>query len=1127
MAYQRALVNSWSCSSWFCFYYNAEEKEMNKRFLIIFSLMMLLLTSFAFATNLTDGNVLYSSFDDSDLTSGVHPSDVSGSNNNGMNYGATTGVTGLITGEAFDFDGTNDFIEVPELFSGQSAFTFCTWSEADSVSDDLTIFDYRGNNILTYMILNDGNENNEIEVYIRDATDGANRIETTSYTTTDKLHICYTVDGTAKEMELFVNGASIATETWSGALTDLSQSSNYIGKNSADSEFYDGLLDDTFLVYDVLTLSEIQDVYNSGNGDSPVSSDLYYTYDDDDLINDGIDDLSSTGNDGNTYNADTGATGIIGQAFDFDGSDDFVVSELPQDFNYNDAFSVCVWAKRDNSGEWMEMVSTNREESPYDGWSLSWQSTNKVRFKLWESTNARASVDTTDTYTTTDWTHWCAVHDGSGGYTIYKDGSSVATTTVHSSLVNEDTTTGLPVVIGSRPSEDGAGEYGSGGAYDFKGLLDEIAIWNRDLSSSDISTMYELYTVDGVNIYNAVLPSSPLENASSFISTTNAYTGDSIAGSCYVASTNTSADVGFNYTWYVNDVSEATGQISATNTPPANESVTSFNTEGFNAGDNVTLGCVAFDVNGDSLDEVTSSALQLGDGSPSITAVTISPSSPTKTQDLGGYCHATDANDATFTINWKWFNGSTEFDSGTQGSVSNNTNTLINTLSASNTYPAEQWKFECTVTDGFYNSSATNSSASTISNVAPTITDVSISPASAGTNDNLAGYCLAADSDDSSLNVTYKWFNGSTEYSTGTYAGLVPSVNTSINTLSSSVTSQTEEWTFECAVTDGYATSAASNSSSVTIDNSAPVTNSVAISPETAYRDSTLSGNCKVDDSDHSTLTYFWNWFVDDSVDSTGNSVQTQGTLHTLNQISSGLDVGEVYKFECQAADPFENSTLTNSSSVTIVNRNPSLTSVNFGESELLFNANRTLSCTATDGDSDTITYEWYVYKNGSVFYSGNDSGNTQGVATTVFTLTDTNTTIGDEFIGSCRAYDGYAYTSYTNSSTITIVNETSGVSGGGGSGSTPTPTNTTGNETAQPEEANYGTVFEYLGGDFVWMIKNWMVIAFVFAFIGGIYMLSAKNLSDKEKIMSIFYWFFGSSIVSAVILVVTEIFKL
>jgi hypothetical protein len=240
------------------------------KFRNVFGLLLVAILCSSFAFGALDDAELYYSYDNADLT-GNDPEDISGNGRDGVNNGATTGVAGKIN-QAFDFDGTNDDVTVPALFSGQTAFTFCTWSEADSISVDYTVWDYRGNGILTYMILNDGAVNNEIEVYIRDTITGANRIETTAYTVTDNLHLCYTVDGTAKEMELFVNGASVITESWAGSLTDLGQSNDKIGEDSAGGDNYDGVLDETAIYYRVLSSTEISELFNENNGKNPYSS---------------------------------------------------------------------------------------------------------------------------------------------------------------------------------------------------------------------------------------------------------------------------------------------------------------------------------------------------------------------------------------------------------------------------------------------------------------------------------------------------------------------------------------------------------------------------------------------------------------------------------------------------------------------------------------------------------------------------------------------------------------------------------------------------------------------------------------------------------------------------------------
>jgi hypothetical protein len=65
---------------------------------------------------------------------------------------------------------------------------------------------------------------------------------------------------------------------------------------------------------------------------------------------------------------------------------------------------------------------------------------------------------------------------------------------------------------------------------------------------------------------------------------------------------------------------------------------------------------------------------------PTITTPIISPASPTSSEDLKCNVTVTDLDDSSVSVEWAWYNGTTEVSSGTTNSVSVNTNVVIATL---------------------------------------------------------------------------------------------------------------------------------------------------------------------------------------------------------------------------------------------------------------------------------------------------------------------------------------------------------------------------------------------------------------------------------------------------------------
>ena len=84
---------------------------------------------------------------------------------------------------------------------------------------------------------------------------------------------------------------------------------------------------------------------------------------------------------------------------------------------------------------------------------------------------------------TNTWTHLAVTYNGST-LTLYRDGVAVATSTVSGTL---SPTSGTLQIGGSQ-----FGEY-------FKGLIDEVRIYNRALSDTEIQTIYQQDSVDTIS----------------------------------------------------------------------------------------------------------------------------------------------------------------------------------------------------------------------------------------------------------------------------------------------------------------------------------------------------------------------------------------------------------------------------------------------------------------------------------------------------------------------------------------------------------------------------------------------------------------------------------------------------
>src|SRR6056297_2720988 len=96
-----------------------------KRILLI---LVFIFSLFGVFADLTTDNQVYYSFDDDSL-SGSNPLDLSGNGNDGTNNGTTTGVTGILD-EAFNYDGTNDYVTTNSSLTSSGSISF--WVNFDT-----------------------------------------------------------------------------------------------------------------------------------------------------------------------------------------------------------------------------------------------------------------------------------------------------------------------------------------------------------------------------------------------------------------------------------------------------------------------------------------------------------------------------------------------------------------------------------------------------------------------------------------------------------------------------------------------------------------------------------------------------------------------------------------------------------------------------------------------------------------------------------------------------------------------------------------------------------------------------------------------------------------------------------
>jgi|CXWL01.1.fsa_nt_gi hypothetical protein len=386
--------------------------------------------------------------------------------NNGVLQGNAGFVAGIV-GNAFDLDGTGDYVQITSptgLPVGNSARTVELWFRAPATPGESGLFQY-GSAATGQMfgLITSGNAPGRLYFYGH----SADLASATAIQPNTWYHGAVTYDGTT--VNVFVNG--ILENSAPIALNTALNTNGITIGHRAGGSFWTGQLDEPTIYDRALSAAEILAIYNAGSAGkcsecTPSPNGIVGWWGG----NGNSQDLIS-GNNGTLVNGATFAPGKVDQAFSLNQSNSTYV-DLPaatSNLLNNSAGSISAWVNPSavgdndivaafgtgNAGEGVGIgiygnVRIYHHTSTYD-----WQSTTPI------SANA--------------WTHITYTWD-STTERIYKDGA-----------LSESRPRNFNYVPGS--ARIGHGWWGDPANY-FPGLIDEVDIYNRTLAGPEISAIY-------------------------------------------------------------------------------------------------------------------------------------------------------------------------------------------------------------------------------------------------------------------------------------------------------------------------------------------------------------------------------------------------------------------------------------------------------------------------------------------------------------------------------------------------------------------------------------------------------------------------------------------------------------
>jgi hypothetical protein len=276
-------------------------------------------------------------------------------------------------------------------------------------------------------------------------------------------HIAQTIDYANAEMRFYQDGVE-STSVRAISLATTTAKINQIGAASVTSVYpFTGNIDEFAILEGAKTLTEIQEIYNSGvptdlTSHSPLA---WYKMGDNAIYRDPQWLLPSNENKDKVSN----------YSMSFDGTDDYMSTSVSS-LNSTTAFTISFWGKKTST---TKTVGLNDKVTDTNKILLYWWSNGTIY--LGARNGASNSSATFALSYDSDWHHFMGVYVGGTSLRLYVDG-----------VLRDTITSSVPSSLSSVMGDNITIGYVDNTSYT-TGNIDEVAIWNSD-QSANVSTIY-------------------------------------------------------------------------------------------------------------------------------------------------------------------------------------------------------------------------------------------------------------------------------------------------------------------------------------------------------------------------------------------------------------------------------------------------------------------------------------------------------------------------------------------------------------------------------------------------------------------------------------------------------------
>ncbi len=441
---------------------------------------------------LDSGLVGYWQLDDG---SGTSATDSSTNGNTGTLTNGPTWTTGQVS-SAIDFDGSDDFVSVADTntldFAESTNFTLAGWFNRDTFTTDDTITAKSNGQTAADTGYNAyiDDSTDKLTFVANDGTDQYKLESTSTFTATGWHHYALVWDESgASQTKMYIDGVAESV-TATGTFANVNSLANAVafrvGAESDAGNPFDGKLDEIRLYRRAFFPDEVANLYRLS---TPTAVDTglkgYWSFNGRDVNGTTALDSSGTGNFGALTNGPTRTIGKIGQGLSFDGSDDYinVTDSDSLDIGDTNDLTITGWFNRGTATTTDIILSKRNSTLSSAAGYIAYldDATDQLIFEVSDGTD-EYSLTSTSTFTATGWNHFVIVwdQDSAANSEIYVNGASDSATDTGTIGNIGDLSNSRPVGIGVNGLTGGP----------FIGKLDEIRIYKRVLSASEIASLY-------------------------------------------------------------------------------------------------------------------------------------------------------------------------------------------------------------------------------------------------------------------------------------------------------------------------------------------------------------------------------------------------------------------------------------------------------------------------------------------------------------------------------------------------------------------------------------------------------------------------------------------------------------